>query len=523
MTTLFSTAGGAAILLALSGGAQAQTRATDPSTLDILDVLVEKGVLNRADADAVLAEARKRSEADAGTVRVPYVPEAVRAQVREEVKRDVIATAKSEGWAQPGAIPAWLDRFTLSGDMRVRGERQAFGGSNTPLLLDVNAINADGSYSTDDVLPLRSTTKDRYRGRIRARLAVDARISDGIDAGVRFTTGNPNDPTQNNQTLTGNFGKFVVGLDRAYIRARPFAKDGTFANTNLILGKFDNPFFSTELLFDRDLQFEGVAGTLSARLGDGNGAPEVFLTGGAFPLEEWDVTSDDKFLFAGQVGASGSPIDGFRLKTAVSLYEYTNVQGQYNTLGTRDNEHTAVQQIQFGNSVFNLRRDGGFVNTVKFGLASKFRVGAVTARAEFDVTPSLVAAIDIEAAKNFAFDRAAIDARDVPASSGDKAWYANVSIGHPVISAKNSWQLAAGYRRLEGDSTFDLFTDSDFGFGGTDQEGFVVVGSWAVARNLWLTGSWFSARTINLADPTTGTLAPPIDSDTFMFDLNVKF
>lgn len=521
--TLLAATAALAALAAIPQGAAAQDRPTDPSTIDILDVLVEKGVLSREDANSVLSEARKRAEANSGVVRVPYVPEAVRNQIRDEVKKEVVATARQEGWAQPDALPEWLSRFRFSGDMRVRGEHVAFGQSNTPLIYDINAINADGGYFVDDLLPLRATTKDRQRARVRARFGVDAKVSDKVEAGLRFVTGNPSDPVSTNESLTGNFDKFMVGLDRAYIRVRPFAKDGRFAGSNLILGKFDNPFFSTELMFDRDLQFEGAAATLEARLGGDEGAPSVFLTGGAFPLEEWDFTGDDKFLFAGQIGVKAAPVDGLRFKAAAALYEFANVQGQYNTQGLRDNDFTAPDRVQFGNSVFNLRQDGGVVNTVKFGLASKFRVGAATARAEFDINPTLVGALDFEVLKNFAFDRDELDDRLVPASSGDLAWNAQLSIGHREIAEANAWSLSAGYRRLEADSTLDLFTDSDFGLGGTDQKGFVVRGSWGLAKNFWLTGSWLSARTIDLVDPATGIAAPPIDTDVFMLDLNAKF
>lgn len=522
----------AAVALSISSastGALAQTRPTDPSTLDILDVLVEKGVLSRQDADSVLTEARKRTEADAGTVRVPYVPEAVRAQIRDEVKKEVVETARSEGWAQPDALPEWLGRFKFSGDLRVRGEHIGFGASNTPLVPDINAINADGEYYVDDVLPLRPTTKDRIRSRVRARFSVEARVNDHVDAGIRLVTGNLREPFSTNESLTGNFDKFAIGLDRAYIRLRPFDRDERLGDTHVIFGKFDNPFFSTELAFDEDLQFEGVAATVSAALGDGEDAPTIFVTGGAFPLEEWDFTGNDKYLFAGQIGASGSPTPGVRLKAGMALYQYSNVQGQYNTPGLRDNDYTAPDRVQFGNALFNLRQDNGVVNTVKFGLASKYRIAALTAMAEFDVTPSLVAAVEFEGLKNLAFDRQdlldrSIDPVNYPLqSSGDTAWHARASIGYPSFDTVNAWRLSAGYRRLEGDSTLDLFADSDFGLGGTDQKGFVVRGSWAPMENMWLTGTWLSARTMNLLDITTGATALPVDVDTFMLDLNVRF
>ncbi|WP_417318345.1 putative porin [Erythrobacter aureus] len=530
ITRLLASAAIALAASSVSTGALAQTRTTDPSTLDILDVLVDKGVLSREDADDVLAEARRRSEVDAGTVRVPYVPEAVREQIRDEVKKEVVATAKSEGWAQPDALPEWLDRFRFSGDIRVRGEHIGFGSSNVPYSVpDVNAINADGEYYVDDVLPLRAITEDRFRTRVRGRFAIDGRVNDHVEAGVRLVTGNLMDPVSTNESLTGNFDKFTVGLDRAYIRLRPFAKDHRFGGTNLVLGKFDNPFFSTELMFDRDLQFDGAAATLSAAFGGGEDAPRIFLVGGAFPLEEWDFTGNDKYLFGGQIGFAGSPTPGLRLQAAAALYEFSHVQGQFNTQGLRDNDYTAPDRVQFGNTMFNLRQDNGIVNTILFGLASEYRVAALTALAEFDLTPSLVASIEFEGLQNLAFDEQDLldrspDPVNFPlVSSGDTAWHARVGIGHRDFSVPNAWMLKAGYRRLEGDSTLDLFTDSDFGVGGTDQKGFVVQGSWALMKNTWLTGSWYSARTINLLDPTTGGIAFPVDVDTFMFDLNANF
>ncbi|MCG2839426.1 putative porin [Sandaracinobacter sp. RS1-74] len=513
-------AAAAMVLASIPTGAFAQS---DPSTRDILNILVEKGVLSRGDADGVLAEARRRTEAAEGTVRAPYVPEAVRDQIREEVKADVLATAKSEGWAQPGALPDWVGKLDIHGDVRVRAEHIAFGKANTPLIYDINAINADGGYYVDDVLPLRETTENRFRARIRARLGFEARLSDKVDVGFRLATGNLNDPVSANITMSDNFHKLTVGLDRAYIRVRPFASEGDFAQSNLVFGKFDNPFRTTELIFDEDIQFEGFAATLDTKLGDSASAPHVRLTAGVFPMEEWDFSNSDKYLYAAQLGIGGAPLEGFRFNISAGYFDFANVQGQFNTPGTRDHDHTAASRVQFGNSVFNLRNDPGIVNTVLFGLASKFRVGALNAEAEFDLNPTLVGAVNFEIIKNFGFSRRALTERQVPNSSGDMGWYLRGSIGHAKVTEANAWNFNAGYRRLEADSTLDLFADSDFGLGGTDQKGFVVQGSYGLAKNLWMRGSWYSARTINLKDPATNLVAPPIDTDTVMFDLNARF
>ena len=75
-------------------------------------------------------------QAEAGAVRVPYMPEIVkqeiRTQVAEDLKREVTAevieTAKTEDWAIPGALPDWIKRMRFTGDMRAaRPERHVRG------------------------------------------------------------------------------------------------------------------------------------------------------------------------------------------------------------------------------------------------------------------------------------------------------------------------------------------------------------------------------------------------------------
>ncbi len=507
-------------LLVAPFAAQAQTRPTDPSTLDILEVLVEKGVLSRQDADAVLGEARARAEAREEVVRVPYVPEAIREQITQEVREEVMTQAKEEGWAAPDQIPGWLDRIDFYGDIHVRAEGILAQESNTPYVYDINAINDAGNYSTLDVLPFRNTLDDRYRARVRARLGVGFRINDHVDAGFRFATGDLNNVSSTNETLNRDFGRLTVGLDRAFIRVRPAPSSSLLGGTNAVLGKFDNPFVSTELLFDRDLQFEGVALTLDGAFANGNA--HAFLTGGAFPLEEYDFTSDDKYLFAAQLGAGGTVVDGLRLNAAAAIYKYANIQGEYNTIGLRDNDFTAARRVQFGNSVFNLRRDNTPVNSVLFGLASKFSVASINASAEFDINDEMVAGLKFEGARNLDFDEAEILARGVPTTSGDTAFLVAADIGHRDIWAPGAWKLTADYRRLEADSTLDLFTDSDFGLGGTDQKGFTVSASWTPLDHTMFTARWLSARTIDLVDEN-GNQAPPIDLDTVQLDMAVKF
>ena len=64
----------------------------------------------------------------------------------------------------------------------------------------------------------------------------------------------------------------------------------------------------------------------------------------------------------------------------------------------------------------------------------------------------------------------------------------------------------------------DIFTDSDFGAGGTDLEGYVLEGGFGVYRNTWLGARWLSADAIDRA-----ALVPVYGADILMIDLNAAF
>ena len=81
----------------------------------------ERYLARRAKADALpvppvedLAERILRGEATL---------ESVKAELREQVKQDVLAQAHNERWGDAGAMPDWLRRIHLEGDVRVRFQK----------------------------------------------------------------------------------------------------------------------------------------------------------------------------------------------------------------------------------------------------------------------------------------------------------------------------------------------------------------------------------------------------------------
>jgi hypothetical protein len=127
-----------------------------------------------------------------GTVRVAYVPEVVKNQIKEEVKDEVIAEARKEGWGEKE--PDWVKRFDLYGDIRVRFDaiinhstNQATGG-----FPNFNAINTGAPFDTAGNVysPQYDVNQNRDFEQLRARLGAAIDLNNGFTAGFRIATGN---------------------------------------------------------------------------------------------------------------------------------------------------------------------------------------------------------------------------------------------------------------------------------------------------------------------------------------------
>ena len=103
---------------------------------------------------------------------------------------------------------------------------------------------------------------DRARARVRARFNAVANLGDQFRAGLTLASGDVNDPTTTNQTLTGFYSRKAVALDQAFVEFTP--KD--FKPLTLTAGKFRYPWYNTELTWDKDLNPEGAAETLAFNL-----------------------------------------------------------------------------------------------------------------------------------------------------------------------------------------------------------------------------------------------------------------
>ncbi|HZF44843.1 MAG TPA: putative porin, partial [Sphingomonadaceae bacterium] len=430
---------GTAMALLFAGATPASAQSTDDIGVELLQLLVDEGVISRDKAEQLIDKAREAAQLraqreeprTAATIDVPYVPQALREQIRDEVKQEVVAQAKNEGWIAPNTLPAWAERISISGDMRLRYEMQNYSDDNFPFFPDIGAINLAGGVKDAEGFPLLNSLIDRNRVNYRARLDIKARISDRVRAGLRLASGNERGAVSTNATMGDFFLKDNFWLDRAYLEIEPVS------GVVLTGGRMPNPFETTDMVWDADINPEGVSLAIRRNVMDGF---EVFGTAAYLPMEERAIFKDS-FMIGGQLGVNVEPTDGFKVALSGSYYDFRGIQSQKNAPdGSRLKDYTAPRFLDKGNSVFNMRTDG---LTTLAGLASDFNLLIGNIRVSQDVGP-LVFSLTGEVVKNLAVDAAEIALlRGEPGvKPGDLGWQVRFEGGNPKIERFGQWQLA---------------------------------------------------------------------------------
>lgn len=192
-----------------------------------------------------------------------------------------------------------LGPISFSGDVRLRAE-PFFGGP------------ADQSL-------------DRVRERIRARFNAVADLGSQFRAGITLASGDINDPTSTNQTLTGFYTRKAVALDQAFIEFRP----NQFKALTLTGGKFRYPWYNTELTWDKDLNPEGAAESLGFKL-DTPVLKRIAFIGFQLPFAEIAGTSSTDKRITQQITYGGQIQTAWQLGPRVLFSAYS---GYYDIRG----------------------------------------------------------------------------------------------------------------------------------------------------------------------------------------------
>ncbi len=350
----------------------------------------------------------------------------------------------------------WAGRVTLKGDLRYRYE-----------YIHDEALTASGVQGT----------ADRYRDRIRARMAIEARATDDIRVGLGLATAENGDPRSTNQTLEGVFTRKPFDLDLAYFDWR-FASWG-----NLIGGKMRQPFLKVGQsgFWDADINPEGLALAVNRGMWFGS-AYGYWLDELSGPAS---ARTSDVMLYGGQVGVKLPVGSTASLLVAASYYDVS----------------AGVGRAPFYNGSSNGNTTIGVGTPPTQVLVYDYRV--IDLGAEWNM---LLGTLPVQLWADVAHNQDPDDR--------DLAWGLGAMLGR--ASNAKTWEAGVSYQKIEKDALFAQLIDSDFANGTSDAEGWTLRGAYAPVRNWTLNATYF----INKRNIDVGSES---DYDRAQLDFNVKF
>ena len=602
----------------VAAGSNAASTPTGNIVVNLINKLVQRGVLTADDARTMVTQAQAEAEAQkvqnesdmfaiaqiaavqtmtdqalaqqTGTsavdasrremeedMRVTYVPAPVRAQLTEDIRRELGLRVGGGEQKTPPGLPTLLARLKPEGEIRFRYEADLYPSNNSNLdnaFVNFNAINTG---SPINILPSAlalnpppqwNANQNRNRYRMLVRFGTGIELGDNFSAGVRVATGDNNSPVTANQSFGlanqgqgGQFSKYAIWLDRAYIRydlggggpdtgmlavgaPSSMAGPGELGDAGMTLwfGRFDNPFFSTPIIFDNDLGFDGAAIRLTYNHED-IVIPSVVA--GAFPVFNTDLNfssnqaekfpSYDKYLFAIQGGTQVNITKNWSTQLAAAYYSFYNIEGQlsspyvqYSEDDAGDTDNSRPSFAQKGNTYRTLRNvipppgsTALLMDYQYFGLATPFQNLAFTGKLNYDGWDPVRISLVSEFVRNLAFNSSAINevavnnlGTDGSFEGSPDAWLVDLEAGHAELDKLGAWQMSFGYRWIGSDAVVDGFNDSDFGLGGSNMKGFTVAARLALSPHVFLGFRWFGSESI---------AGPQYDMNILQLDLGAKF
>jgi Putative porin len=377
-------------------------------------------------------------------------------------------------------MPDWVTGYKISGD--VRGRFEQFSGDNNALI-------------------------DRTRLRYRVRFGVAVNMLDNMEAGLRLGSGDPTkinnatsptgNPVSANTTMQDNFSRKMVYIDTAY------GKWTALNSGNWLLaatvGKMDNPFTFTPMVFDPDITPEGAALTGGYVINDKH---SIAFAGAAFVMDEEQNSTHDPLMFGGQVIWNAKWTDKWASSLGIGALSIVNAE-QLTTAN--------VPYVNEGNT------RQAVVYTPPFGSATtlytlKNQYNPIIANASVtytaDTFPYYAGAFPIKVAGEFI--------NNPGANQNNNGYWLGVTFGKS--GAKKTWDLTYRYEYLEGDAWYDQMVDDDNGayfpgdvaalqnsglgtagyYGGTNVKGHMVKLNYSLTDSLTFTVTCFVNNLISL-------------------------
>lgn len=453
-TTKIAMCAGALALMALAPKTHADT-----SVDALLNKLEQKGVLTVDEAKSLKAENATNSVADF-----------------------------NKSFNSKIQMPDWVTSYKLYGDFRGR-----FDDVDSDLLAYKDAAG-------------NVVAHNNIRLRYRLRVGLNVNMKDNLMVGFRLGTGDSpgalggttgGNPLSNNTTLQGNGSKKFIYVDTAFGRWTAINNDTTTLAATI--GKMDNPFQQTAMVFDPDYTPEGGALQLTYKLDDMN---SFALNGAGFVIDQ--LNTRGPFLYGAQAIWNADWTPHVATSLGVAGYDLANM-GSIAAYGSKP-------------------YDGNLGNTLSGG-TFQYHFNPVVADAsvtyKLDNFPLYAGAFPIKLAGELI---------DNPAAPNNNVGW-NVGVTFGKAAKRGTWDISYRYQRLEADAWWDQLVDDDnvasfptsatigAATGGTDIKGHLVKANYMIFDSLTFTFTAYINDLIN-NNPIPGA---PTGALHVMADLMWKF
>ena len=282
------------------------------------------------------------------------------------------------------------------------------------------------------------------RFRYRLRFGIVANLVGNTEVGFRLGSGDPaqgssgqGNPVSQSSTFQNNWSDKNIYIDAAYAKWTAInSGDWLVAAT---LGKMDNPFNFTWMVFDPDLNPEGAALTGNYNLTD---QQTIAFTGGGFVLDEESASTQDPYLLGGQV----------LLNSKWTPKISSSVGAGFLFIGSPAQLTTAnVPYQNQGNTRYTFTPVGSSTSVT----ALKYNYNPIIADANVTYTldsfPLYSGAFPIKVGGEF-IDNPAVDQNNL-------GYWIGATLGKSGV--KHTWDISYRYQWLEADAWYDQLVDDD--------------------------------------------------------------
>ena len=399
-------------------------------------------------------------------------------QEGEELKAELVKNFAATTSAGKLSLGSAITELKLSGDVRVRHQEE-----------DRNS----------EALP--TTNQWQRRERVRLRFALDATLQQGWAAGFAFQTAQAAD--SGNQTFSSGQDNYGMYLSRAYVSYKP--------NKDLFLtaGKFKNPMYSTDMVWDTDINPQGAAETYTYNIGGASGKDTLEFRAGQFWMQ--DVTEWKN------AGPKRRDAILFHQQAVYSLF-----------FGAKSADSLVIAPGFFAYTASDLSGGAALGNETPFnGTARHLKV--ITLPGELNFANVAGEGTSLKAYWDFAYNTEADNrlhkaygiASTTKWKSDPTAWLVGVGYGYGLGKLAGDYSVKLDYRSLGIGSIDPNTSDSDFGFGNLNQEGVKLSTSYNVTDFASFGVNYFHTTAAQKGLITA--VSSLRGSDILQIDLNVKF